>query len=90
MGDSRFSSDVLLSLIVNGRTIRLSQIWPGHVSFQQPTSLPACDGEIVMSVDGRERRWSVRLVDGAQPFDDVARAMHCVEPKVQDSPATAQ
>lgn len=79
MDSQRYSSDVCLSLVVDGRAFALSQIWPGHIALRQPVNLPVCDGEVVMDVDGREQRWRVRLVDGIQPFDDEVRVMRCVE-----------
>ena len=79
MDNQRFSSDVCLSLVVDDQTYALSQIWPGHIALKQRASLPVCDAVVVLDVDGQERRWQVRLVDGVQPFDDEARVMRCIE-----------
>ena len=49
------------------------------MEFPEPVESPPCDAEIVMSVDGDERRWPVRLVDGAVPYDATLRTVKCVE-----------
>ncbi|MBW3542082.1 MAG: hypothetical protein KY476_17570 [Planctomycetes bacterium] len=75
----RYSSDVELKLVVEGSEYRLAQIGPGFIMFRDTPRLPQCMAEIVMTVDGREQRWPVRLVDGAVPFDEAVRAIACVD-----------
>ena len=58
------SAEVHLWLITASGTYQLSQIGPHHVVMAKPQTLPPCDAEIVMQVDGAENRWLVRLVDG--------------------------
>ncbi|MGH7128803.1 MAG: hypothetical protein ACREIV_09550, partial [Planctomycetaceae bacterium] len=64
----------MLHLVVGRKTWPLSKIGPGHVVPKEPMELDPCDAEIVMTVDGDERRWAVYLIDGAVPFDRVIRA----------------
>lgn len=82
-----YSSDVNLSLIADGRTFPLSQIGPGYAILREPASMEPCDAEIMISIDGNERRFSVRLVDGVVPFDPTIRMMRCVETMEQPSSA---
>jgi hypothetical protein len=42
----------------------LAQIGPHYVIVAKPQNLPPCDAEVVMLVDGTEKRWPVRLVEG--------------------------
>jgi hypothetical protein len=60
-----YSSDVQLRLIVAGREYALAQIGPDFVMLREPANLPSGDAEVVMMIDGRERRWAVTLEHGA-------------------------
>lgn len=57
----------------------LSQIGPGYAILREAVSIDPCDAEVIVSVDGNDRRIPVRLVDGAVPFDTSVRVMRCVE-----------
>ena len=57
------SAVVTLRLEVGGATYELAQIGPSDVIFSEPTSLPPCAAQVVMHVDGAERRWQVNLPD---------------------------
>jgi len=59
------SAEVRLFLMTQDDTYPLAQIGPNDVIFSKPVNLPPCDAEIVMHVDGTERRWQVRLPQGA-------------------------
>ena len=82
-----YSSEVSLSLIANGRTFPLSQIGLGYAILREPVLMEPCDAEIMISIDGNERRLFVRLVDGVVPFDPTVRIMRCVETIEQPSSA---
>lgn len=68
-----YSADVRLFLIVNGRTIKLGQLGPDFIVLSDPQELPAGEAEITMSVDGRESRWPVLLIHGANPNTPLTR-----------------
>ena len=69
-----YSSDVRLWLTVADQMYPLAQIWHDHIIFRNAVELPPCEGEVLMTVDGRPRRWRVRLEDGAVPFEPTVRA----------------
>lgn len=66
---SGHSAEVELLLLVGDRLLSLSEIGPSHVTLREPIELPPTRGEIIMRVDGRERRWQVQLPDGARTSD---------------------
>lgn len=76
---SGYSSQVRLTLIADGRALPLSQIGPGYAILREPASIGPCNADLIVSVDGIERRICVRLVDGIVPFDRMVRIMRCVE-----------
>ena len=59
-----FSAVVRLELVVDGRVLELVQIGRNGFIVRQPEYLAPCDAEVVMYVDGDERRWPVYLVEG--------------------------
>jgi hypothetical protein len=64
-----YSSRVCLFLETGGRSYSLSQIGPRFIRLREATYLPPGDAEVVMIVDGSERRWQVEMPNGAVPFD---------------------
>lgn len=48
-----------LWLRLNDRTVPLAQIGPDRIILRDVESVPVGAAELMMSVDGRERRWSV-------------------------------
>lgn len=62
-----YSSVVRLSLVVDGTKYRLGKIGPDAITLQEPTELPECDAQVIMTVDGKEQRWDVFLPNGATP-----------------------
>lgn len=54
-----YSADVRLDLFIAGQRFPLAQIGGGQLVFPAPILLPASSGQVVMSVDGQERKWSV-------------------------------
>lgn len=75
---SRYSSSVSLNLRVNRERLPLSQVGPGYAILRKAIELPPCNAELVVCVDGKTRTSFVRLVDGAQPFDETVRMVRCV------------
>jgi hypothetical protein len=59
-----YSSQVRLHLVVGGRTLQLAEIAPDSLYLRELISIPPCDADVVMHLDGHERRWSVFLPDG--------------------------
>jgi hypothetical protein len=66
---SDYSAEVRLQLEAQGKVWPLAKMGRGHIVPSAPIELPPCDAVVMMTVDGSERRWNVRLVDGASPFD---------------------
>ena len=58
------SAVVTLKLIVSSETYELGQVGPELLIFVNPTSLPPCEGEILMTIDGRVYRQKISLPDG--------------------------
>lgn len=57
-------------MVVGGQQIRLAQIGPESIRLCDFADVPRDEiAEVVMVVDGKERRWTVTLPDGAVPFD---------------------
>jgi len=60
----RHSADVRIHLLVNGSALPVAQLGPTFLLLRTPTDHPPGDAEIRMSIDGHERRWGVRLIEG--------------------------
>ena len=58
------SADVQMHLLVNGRVVNIGHLGPDYVIVDDPIDHPPADAQVFLSVDGKERRWHVRLVDG--------------------------
>jgi len=61
---SRYSADVRMQLCVNGHFFCIGQLGPDFLILDDPADHPPSEAEIVLSIDGRQRRWAVRLPDG--------------------------
>ena len=67
---TNYSSNVELYLIVGDESWNLAQIGPDHVTARDNgIELDPCEAQILMIVDGSERRWNVFLKNGAVPFE---------------------
>ena len=53
-----------MQLYVNGHAFVIGQLGPDFVILDDPVDHPPAEGEIIMSIDGRERRWHVHLPSG--------------------------
>ncbi len=58
------SADVRIRLSLDGHVLTIGHLAPDYVVLDEPIDYPPADAEIVMSVDGQERRWRVRLANG--------------------------
>jgi hypothetical protein len=58
------SADVRMELRLNGSVLKISQLGPDFLMLAQPVDHPPAHAEIVMSIDGKQSRWAVRLPAG--------------------------
>ena len=49
---------------MNDVAYELAEIGPTWVYLREPLSLPPCDAEVVMTVDGHRETWPVALPNG--------------------------
>jgi hypothetical protein len=59
-----YSADIRMQLSVNGHVFVIGQLGPDFVILDAPVDHPPAEGEITLSIDGRERRWHVHLPAG--------------------------
>jgi hypothetical protein len=59
-----YSARVHMELHLNGSVLAISHLGPDFFILAKPINHPPAQAEIVMSVDGRERRWWVELPAG--------------------------
>lgn len=60
------SADVRIHLFLNGQILPIEQLGPNFFVLRTPIDHAAADATIAMTIDGDERRWPVRLVNGIQ------------------------
>jgi len=53
-----------MELRVNGSVLNISHLGPDYLILTQPVDHPPALAEIVMSIDGKQSRWAVRLPAG--------------------------
>ena len=58
------SAEVEMQLLLNGYTLPISHMGPGHIRLRQPTQHPPAEAEIVLMIDGHESKWRVMLPEG--------------------------
>ena len=68
-----YSAEVQLRLIVDDHEYALSQIGPNCIVPRGTVTLPPCEADVVMHVDGHRRVWRVWLPDGVSPKSTFAR-----------------
>lgn len=61
---TRHSADVRMQLYVSGHGLPIAQLGLDFLILQQPFDYPPTNAEILLSIDGHEERWPVRLPDG--------------------------
>jgi hypothetical protein len=59
-----YSADVQMELTVKGRIFSIGQLGPDFLILDDPADHPPSVAEVMVSIDGRERRWPVSLPDG--------------------------
>jgi hypothetical protein len=73
---SDYSPIVSMRLEANGEVLPIAKLGPDHFVPAHRFQMPACDGVIVMTVEGQERRWEVRIVHDVLPFDESIAILH--------------
>ena len=58
------SAKVEMQLIVNGKSISVTQMGPDFLFIESAADYPPGEATIVLRVDGSERQWQVRLPEG--------------------------
>jgi hypothetical protein len=71
------SARVRMELRLNGSALRISHLGPDYLILSQPVDHPPADAEILMSVDGNQRRWPVRLPAGLSTASLRATILPC-------------
>jgi hypothetical protein len=72
------SADVRIALAVNGHVFSVAELGPSFVVLRNPIPHPPADAELTLSIDGYERRWRVKLIDGIQAGGGDTRFRSCV------------
>jgi hypothetical protein len=72
-----YSADVRMQLCVNGHVHTIGQLGPDFLILDDPTDHPPAEAEIILSIDGRVRRWSVQLPDGIRAGQPETRIVGC-------------
>jgi hypothetical protein len=58
------SAIVRIELRLHGQVLPIGQLGPDFLMLKDPVDHGPADGEILLSIDGDERRWRVRLPEG--------------------------
>lgn len=70
------SADVRMLLFLRDESYPIAQMGPDFFILAAPFAHPPTDAELMVSIDGSERRWKVRLpagIDPAQTKTPIAR-----------------
>ncbi len=59
-----YSADVRMELSVNGHVLSIGQLGPDFIILRDPIDHPPAEALITMSIDGHEKSWHVRLLNG--------------------------
>ena len=71
------SADVQMQLFLNGSVLSIGQLGIGFIILDNPRDHGPMDAEIFVSIDGRERRWTVHLPDGISAAEPHTRIQSC-------------
>ena len=64
------AANVRMALLVNERRLPIAQLGPDFLFLAAPANSPPGLAKVLLSVDGHEERWTVRLPEGIQPADE--------------------
>jgi len=56
-----------MHLLVNGQVLAIAQLGRNFLVLETSTEHPPTQAEILVTVDGNEKRWTVRLPNGIGP-----------------------
>ncbi|NNM85517.1 MAG: hypothetical protein HKL96_07160 [Phycisphaerales bacterium] len=56
-----YSAKVTMRLIIEGRSLAVSQAGPDMLILTEPATLPACEGEFELTIDATTRRWPASI-----------------------------
>jgi hypothetical protein len=65
------SSDVLLQLRVAGEVLRVGQVCDGLMYLRETRSLPACDAELLITINGRQEVHPIFLPHGIDAQSEI-------------------
>jgi hypothetical protein len=68
----KLSSDVLLQLRVAGEVLRVGQVCDRVLYLRETRSLPACDAELLITINGRQEVHPVFLPHGIDAQSETA------------------
>ena len=68
--NEHFSTDVELQFVANGQSYELAKIGHREIHFKYPIDISACEGTIILKIDGRPQTWKVRLNEDVVPFSE--------------------
>jgi hypothetical protein len=71
------SAVVRMELRLNGHILPIAQLGPDFLVPANPVDQPPAEGEIALSIDGQESRWSVWLDDGMSLLQRRTRIARC-------------
>lgn len=76
-----YSPIVAMRFEADGNVWGIAKLGPDHFVPIDRVKIPAGRGEIIMTVEGQERRWKIRIPIGTLPFDDEVKIVHEDEPQ---------
>ncbi len=56
-----------MMLLLNGQAIPIAQMGAEFLMLDSPVAHAPCVADVMLTVDGHEQRWSVRLPEGIRP-----------------------
>ena len=76
-GIQNHSARVRMELRLNGSVLSISHLGPDFLILTQAVDHPPTRAEIVMSVDGHQSRWAVRLPAGLSAMSRRTNILPC-------------
>jgi hypothetical protein len=74
------SADVRMQLSLNGYVLPIAQLGPEFLILRSPVEHGPAEAEIMLSIDGNERRWMVHLDNGIHPDRERTVISPCAQP----------
>jgi hypothetical protein len=72
------SARVRMELRLNGSVLTISHLGPDYLILTEPVDHPPARAEIVMSIDGNQSHWPVRLPAGLSVASRRTRILPCL------------